>query len=208
MKAWGRKLVSRAAKVFFLALLLVWSVGCSAQPIKAVFPDVTLQQLIAPGVKIGVAHVEDSRASLIAGRFEYSDLQVGPGLADYIERKFRNQLTDQGFDAIEAPDPAQAPVNLPYKVVVVTLQSATFEITPSEPWRLEPRVEASVNIAVRLYAASTRKEIYSGSFSGSSNEGWGLPSSVGSRIGSIIAVAADHATGAIFTDTSFEQALK
>lgn len=208
MRARGHERVSRATGILLLALLLVWGVGCSTQPPKATFPDVSLQQLIIPGTKIGVARVENWRASLIACRVGRAHLQVGSGLADYIERRFRNQLTYQGFDAVEAPDPTQTSVNLPYKIVVVTLQSVTFGYSPSIPWPENPGAETSVNIAVRVYAASARKEIYSGSFSGSNKEGWGVTSSVGSRVGSVIAVATNHAIDAAFADTSFKQALK
>jgi hypothetical protein len=203
-----RELFLRRRVPFFAALLLC-TAGCSTAKINAGFPEVPLQAAGNSGVKIGVARAEDSRATRIAGtwtvNFREVDFLVGPELPDYIERKFRNGLVQRGFAPVDALDPAKSTNAQDYKTLVLTLQSVTF--SPGYALVGLSREDASVTIAVQVYAPSGSREIYAGSFSGAGQARLGSPFT-GVHMGSVIAVAADHAIDAAFADSNFEQALK
>ena len=162
--------------------------GCATPQWNTGFPEVHLQKPKSGALVIGVAQAEDSRASQVIGMRGRAELLAGPELGNYIERKFRNGLAERGFEPIVALDPAKSSLAQPYKIVVITLQSATFGF-PSLYWG---NAGTSIAIAVQVYAPP-HKMIFADSYSGAHSGGLGLVvTSV--RAGSVIAAAADEAS--------------
>ncbi len=170
-----------------------WSVG---------FPDLPIEKPAAGAREIGVAETEDSRSSIVVGWKGLAELRAGPGLPDYLESKLRNELVERGLAPVEALDPTKTSVSQPYKVIVLTLQSAEFE------WAgiVNGDAVSEIGIGVRIYAPGG-KLIYSASFSGKSdNTAHLIPTSVAA--GDLIAPAADEAVKAAFADPRFEKAIR
>jgi hypothetical protein len=181
--------------------------GCATAKVNAGFPEVPLRKPLSGAIKVGVARVKDSRVDQIAGSvgdglFQKLDLLVGPDLLGYVDRQVRNALANRGFEPVAALDPATTAIAQPYKVVVVTLQSATFGF-PVIMWGA---ADSSVSIAVQVYAPP-RNLIFSGSYSGAHGERPALVAT-GVIAGSILAVSADQAVAAAFADPKLEQALR
>lgn len=197
-KSSNRGLIAGIVAILFLGA------GCGVRSIEAGFPEVTLQQPAKPGTgpTIGLARVEDSRTGRDAGMLNDSlNLQVGAGLADYIERTFHNKLVAHGMTVVEALNPAKNPPS-GHKTVVVIVQSAQFDFSGFG------KSEASVNIAVQVYGSASTDAIFGGSFSGTDREGIKLMDSVASNTGIVLAAASDRAIDAAFADEHLEQALK
>lgn len=179
-----------------LLVVMLSLAGCATTKINARFPDVPLRKPAAGATKVGVARVEDSRASRVAASIGgngliRSDLLAGPDLLSYIDHKFRNGLADRRFDPVVAPDPAKSSLAQPYKIVVVTLQSATYGFPV---WK---NAGSAIDIAVQVYSPA-HKIIFADSYSGADS---GKPSSV-------MAVAADNAVEAALADAKLESALR
>lgn len=172
--------------------------GCATAKINARFPEVPLRKPPAGATKVGVARVEDSRASRVAGSLDALrrvDVLAGPDLLNYIDHEFRNGLAERGFDPIVALDPAKSSLAQPYKIVVITLQSATYAF----PVWMD--ASSSIDIAVQVYSPS-HKMIFADSYSGAHS---GKPSAEG---GSVMAVAVDKAVKAALADAKLENALR
>ncbi len=195
------------ARLCVLLAVVLSLAGCATAKLNAGFPVVPLRKPPAGATKIGVARVEDSRASRIVGStndgaFQTVDLLAGPDLLSYIDRKFRNGLAERGFEPIVALDPAKSSLAQPYKIVVITLQSATFGF-PSIYWG---NAGTSIAIAVQVYAPP-HKIIFASSYSGAHSGGLGLVAT-SVRAGSVIAAAADEAVKAALADPKLENALR
>lgn len=191
----GRRTCFLVVTVAMLALA-----GCSPQW-SAGFPEVRLQRPTSGATKIGVAQVEDSRPDYAVGWVGRAQLLAGPNLADYIERKFRNGLTERGFDPIEALDPARTSVAQPYKIVVVTVRSASFKLSGV----VSETASSIVEIRARIYSPA-RGVIYAASYAGK----WSGPAHrVNTSVvaGSLIAPAASRAVVETLADPSFEREL-
>lgn len=182
--------------------------GCAAQELNAGFPQVVRRAPLSGATKVGVARVEDSRSDQIANSVDHWTLGnirliVGPNLLAYIDQKFTNGLTDRGFDPVVALDPTRTALSQPYKVVVLTLQSTTFGLSPGL-WT--GFGHSSVNIAVQIYDPD-RRLIFANSYSAAREAH--LEFTGGSvAAGKIVALAADQAIDAAFADPKLEKALK
>jgi hypothetical protein len=187
------------ARLCVLLAVVLSLAGCATAKVNSGFPDVPLREPHAGATKIGVARVEDSRASSVAGSLGpgwlRTDLLAGPNLLSYIDHEFRNGLAERGFDPVVALDPAKASLAQPYKIVVITLQSATYGF----PVWID--AGSSIAIAVQVYAPP-HKMIFADSYSGAHS---GKPAVGG---GSVIAVAADEAVKAALADPKLENALR
>jgi hypothetical protein len=195
--------------VMLILASMLYSTGCGPSAINAGFPEVPLLPVAssAASPKIGIARVEDSRSSRIAGPIgsaPHVNLMVGPELPDYIEREFRNALATRGIAPVDALDPAKSQKAADLKTIVITLQSANF--STSDP--VFVTADSSVSIAVQVYAISTTNLAFAASYSGANQERIGFSLGTGMRSGAILAVAADRAVDAAFADPKFEQALK
>jgi hypothetical protein len=187
-------------------VLLIDSSGCALR-INAGFPEVPVVPVANQpnSVKIGIARVEDNRASRDAGTINSNvTLLVGPELPDYLEHQFRNQLAILGIAAVDALNPAKTQKPPDYKTIVITLQSASF----TTPDSILVSADASVNIAIQLYATSSANVAFAGSFTGTNEDRIGFNRGTGVTSGGILAVAADRAIDAAFADPKFQQALK
>jgi hypothetical protein len=188
--------------MFLPLAALVLAAGCASAQWSAGIPEVPFQKPAGAGSKIGVAQARDSRPDCAIGAVGRAELLAGPDLPNYIERKFRNGLTERGFDPVETLDPADAAISQPYKVLVVTLQSAHF----SWSGHTSGTTATAIGIALRVYSPA-RKLIFSSSYSGDST---GTAHFISTSVvaGSLIAPAADHAVSAAFADPKLEQALR
>jgi hypothetical protein len=190
------------ARVWLLLAALLLTAGCATSQWSAGLPDVQLQKPASGARKIGVAQAEDSRPDYVIGSVGRAELLAGPELPNHIERKFRNGLTERGFDPIEALDPADTAISQPYKVLVVTLQSAHF----SWSGHTSGTTASAIGIALQVYSPA-HKLIFSSSYSGDSTDTTHFIST-SVVAGRLIASAADHAVSAAFADPKFEQALR
>lgn len=184
------------------AAVMLLVAGCATPQWNTGFPEVHLQKPKSGALVIGVAQAEDSRASQVIGMRGRAELLAGPELGNYIERKFRNGLTDWGFDSVEALDPAKTSVKQPYKVLVVTLRSARF----SWSGMLSGAAESTIGIAVKVYSPAS-KLIYSRDFTGNSSARAHMIKT-GVAAGDLVAPAADEAVSSAFADPQFEKALR
>ncbi len=174
--------------------------GCGTAKVNARFPEVPLRKPSAGATKVGVARVEDSRASRVAAStgdnwIRRADVLAGPDLLSYIDREFRNGLAKRGFDPVVALDPAKSSLAQPYKIVVITLQSATYGFPV---WK---DASSAIDIAVQVYSPS-HKMIFANSYSGADS---GKPGAEG---GLVMSVAADNAVEAALRDAKLESALR
>lgn len=183
------------------AAVMLLLAGCATQW-NTGFPEVPLQKPKSGAPIIGVAHAEDSRASQVIGMRGRYELVAGPDLGNYIERKFRNGLTDRGFDPVEALDPARTSLHQPYKVVVITLQSVSF----SWSGMLSGDAESTIGIAIKVYSPAS-KLIYSGDFTGNSSAR-AHTIETGVAAGDLIAPAADDVVSSAFANPRLENALR
>lgn len=190
------------ARLSVLAIAAFTLAGCGFQW-SAGFPEVPLQKPASGAMKIGVAQVEDSRPNYAVGWVGSSQLLAGPDLPNYIERKFRNELAERGFDPVEALDPARTTVAQPYKVVVVTLQSAEFN---SSGWYFAT-ASSKTRIGVRVYSRAGRT-IFNGQYSGNSVKTASNKINSGVVAGGLMAPAINNAVSAAFAERQFEQALR
>jgi hypothetical protein len=149
----ARRGVAKSSKhgpiVGIVVAVLCLCAGCGVRSIEAGFPEVTLQQPAKPGTgpTIGLARVEDSRASRDAGMLNDSvNLQVGAGLADYIEQTFHKEPVAHGVTVLEALNPAKNPPSS-HRTVVVTVQSIQYNFGGLG------KSDSSVNIAVQVYGS-------------------------------------------------------
>ena len=178
-------------------LIAILCAGCS--PIVAAqFPDVYSPPAVKlDATKIGLARVADSRRDESAGWLN-GDITVvaGPAMADYIGRKFRSQMIEQGFAPIDSSDPAASTNSSAFKTVIVTLQSTNFGGTST--FLFHPI--ASTDIAVQVFAAGSRTIVFAQSYQGT-HRGNG-------RVGTNLAAAADGAIEQAFADQAFLAALE
>jgi hypothetical protein len=188
-----------------LAVTLLYGVGCVRGAINAGFPEVPVQsaERSVSRPKVGIARVEDSRPKRAAGSIGATTLLVGPELLDYIERRFRNELAERGFDAVEVLNPTKSASVRDLRTIAVTLQSASFGTADA----LLFSADASANIAVQVYAPASTQVIFARSFSGNSDGRIGLRGA-GLASGGILAIAADRAIDAAFEDPQFIQSLR
>jgi hypothetical protein len=186
------------------ALLLASAVcitGCGVQ-INAGFPEIGMWPAHANSSRIGVARVRDSRSDHVAGPFDAQVIVAGSDLRDYVERTFRNGLVERGYDPVDALDPSTTSIQQPYKVVVLTVQSANFGVSGI----FLKDGSSAVDILVQVYSAS-RSPIYAGDFNGTSTERMKL-TAVGLAAGGVIAKAADAAIDQALANPQLQQALK
>jgi hypothetical protein len=183
---------------------LVLAAGCAAAKVNAGFPQVALRKPLSGAVRVGVAQVEDSRTSAVAGTtgnlFQTFEFLAGANLLLYVDRQFRNGLLDRGFDPVDALDPSKSDLAQPYNVVVVTVQSSSYG--PGIIWGSS---DGSVSVAIQVYSPS-RKRLFANSYAGSFHGR--IPFSVASRVGTALGTAADQAIAAAFADPKLEQTLQ
>lgn len=190
------------ARLWLLMAAAVVLTGCAPRTVDATFPQIAIRKPLGSGPKIGVAAVGDSRATKLAGEAGDASLIVGAGLSRYIDCKFRNALTDRGFQSSAVSDPADTSVRTPDKVVVLTLQSVSLGSLETGA-----TLKSTVSIALQVYS-SPRKLIYGKSFWGTYSAGIGAFSSAEGLTGNFIAQAADRAVEAAVADPKFEKALR
>jgi hypothetical protein len=179
-------------------------VAACAGAINTGYPEVPTVSAKPGAPQIGLARVADSRASRVSGVANNTNLLAGPELNDYIERKFRERLANEGFAPVEALNPATAARPDDHKTILVTLQSASIGNVGtmfSDP-------QASIDIAVQVYSAGGRRIVFGHGYSGQHSEPLGRTTGTGMSAGRIIAAAADGAIDQAFTDPAFEQALR
>ncbi len=183
--------------------------GCSTQ-INLDFPQVAPEKPAVAAAKVGVAPVQDSRASHVAGPLNMSSdifrsvsVATGPELPDYIGNSFRNGLVKRGFDPIEAPDPGTTALQQPYKVLVITIQSVTF----ADSGLLSFDGASSLNLAVQVFSGGP-KPVFAKVFNGECTEH--IPAWHGGKkaVSAIIATAADRAVEAALASPDLREALR
>jgi hypothetical protein len=192
---------------WLFTLIAILCAGCSPVQVNAGFPEVPPPPTAkSDAPKIGLARVADSRVDRTGGWLMGDVILVGPELNDYIERKFRSALVEQGFAPIEALNPTSTTNPAEYKIIVVTLQSTDIGRRPTAS--MVAAADASVDIAVQIYAPGNRKVVFAQSYHGTHSEALGFIAGLGMNSGSIIAAAADSAIDEAFADEGFEKALK
>jgi hypothetical protein len=192
------------ARVFLPLAVLVLTAGCVSAKVNAGFPQVALRKPLSGAVKVGVAPIEDSRSSPVAATmgnlFQEFDLIAGATLLAYVDRQFRNGLSDRGFDPVGALDPSKSALAQPYKVVVLTAQSSNYN--PGSIWGSS---DGSVSIAIQVYSP-LRKMIFADSYAGSFHGR--TPFNAGIGLGTALGAAVDQAIAAAFADPRLVQALR
>jgi hypothetical protein len=185
--------------LFTLLAILAAGAGCAPPIITARFPDLAAPQALKPNAtQVGLAPVADSRRDESAG-WDANGIPVvaGPALTGYIQHKFHNQMMGEGFAPADAPDPAGGGANLPpYKTIVITLQSTNYGNSGS----YMTHEIASTDIAVQVFAPSSRTIVFAQSYLGTHREN-GDP-------GAQLAAAANGAIDAAFADQAFLKALQ
>ena len=176
--------------LFILAGIL--ATGCATYA-TAKFPELGPPAVVHPDApKVGLAPIADSRRDQGAGWVDTLPLYAEPGLSQYIGRKFRDQMVEEGFDPVDVAIPSNDKDPASYKTVLVTLQSSNFGNIGV--------AGGSTDIAVQVFAPGSHKIVFAQSYLGFERKN--------GTSGQVLADAADSAIKKAFSDPALLAVLR
>ena len=186
-----------------IALCLVG--GCTYQT-NAAFPVVPPAPAAHAGAQqVGLARVVDRRGDRVSGNLnEQLEVLVGPELDDYLERRLRTELVLRDFAPVEALNPGNNPASSKDRTVVVVVQSVSIGVVGS----FSRSCDAVVDVAVQIYAPSSRSPIFSHDYEGQGSAKLSFSGSASVISGGVVSMAADNAIAKVLDDAEFDKALK